>query len=221
MRAIDDFEVLSRSPQESRFWNPGDPRPADIEATPEAKVDFWNLPKNLFRSFHPLFYQGARIPHIKPAGNLLWPQFEMSHGFLFFTEFEGWDPWWPSVFHPEFSNVDIYYVAKDFMAADGCSLVTEWTPSRELEVSPHAERLDGSEPLSFVGIAGEDSLIFHVKWLGWVKLTVIDPPRKKRFSLRWFKHEVHPKMPRHFHLSNATEEDGRRCAQQYIPVPAE
>ena len=219
MRAIDDFEILLERYESSKFWHHGKGRLPDIEATPEVKVDFWNLPKNLFRNVLPLFHRGAKIPHIQPSGTMIWPQFELANGYLFFTDISGWDPWF-SWISAEFTEVSMYYVAKDFMSADGCCLVTEWTVSSDPADPPHPGFRDTGIPVSFIGIEGEGCLILHVMKMGWLRLTVVEPPRRKGFSMRRFRHSVFPKMPRHFHLSNATEEDGLRCSEHYTPIRA-
>ena len=211
MRAFDDFEVLLPR-QESRFWRPGMARPVAIEATPEAKVHFWNLPDCVFHGSGTLFYRGAIVPHIRPHGDLIWPQFEFVNGFLFFTQHV------EDMFE-QYTHIFIYYVGKDFLTADGCGITPDWWGYRPDSVDAQAGSL--GLPISYIGVRRDTELVFNVERIGWIRLTVTIPPPKWRFALLWDPFPIFPRQARHFRLSKATAEDGLRSTNGYVPEPRE
>lgn len=222
MRAIDDFEILYDGPESSRFNRNRTQLPPSIEATLEISEKEREKLSYLYNGV-PLYYRGVEIPNLTLNGHPIWPQFEHAEGYLFFTQtFAVRDSDAPlpnlgSYFPFEWTDINFYFLPKDFSRVEGCNLETPWTFVLESDAYPNLVEASKCLPVSFIGIEDENRLILNVKQVGWLRLTVTLPPRRWQFSLRHPPVKIHPHQPRSFRLNKATARDGERCRQGYTP----
>ena len=222
MRAIDDFEQLWDGPRSSRFNRDRTEFPSDVgtslEISEKARNKLWYLYSGVS-----LFYRGSRIPNLTLHGNLIWPQFEHPEGFLLCTQTyalrdpDAPMPQFAPYFKFEWTDINFFFVPKDFSRVEGCNLETTWTFVLESDAYPNLVEASKCLPISFIGIEDERRLLLNIKKIGWLRLTITLPPRRWQPTLRHPPVKIHPRQPRSFRLNKATARDGQRCHVGHTP----
>lgn len=205
MKAIDDFELVSKAEHSTYRRRRPDAEPVEIvdAAPPHRRM---RMEVSEFHSS--LAFRGTYARRLNLRSEVLKRQFETPHGYLLLgTWTEG---------SPYFSDIEIYYLPRDLSDVDYASLMVWGSPSRWERFK---QRLicafviafpfgtEGPEPILATRIEDDHTLAVQVFGGDWYRIVVHDnPPRRWRFSCWGCTHEnSRPWHRRYFSVRRASD----------------